>query len=212
MKNIEQYKIFDWLGNVDLNKLSKKEAKNKFSIFIKNKDNRINELKKIVEPNLYQNHLIKFSDNEILTFGEYIKLDKPKKMNLDYSLKSIQALSDWITEETIAYRKEVDTIKGFEELDIFDLSDFWKSVATDITIYYMETLKHNFDSNLKWVIQNEKVMDRNYPAIAGWKNIEDYGDGILFHILIEIYLLIYNNREKEDFIIRRLNYHMEDLL
>ncbi len=212
MDNIYEYKIFDWLDNIDLNKLSKKEAKEKFTIFTGSKDTRIKEFKKLIEPTLCQKHLIKFSNNEVLTFGEYIKLEKQKKMSLDYSLESIQAVSDWLTEKTINYRKEVDIASGMEELDIFDLSPLWKSIATDVSIYYMETLKKNFDSDLKWTIQNEKVMDRNYPAITGWKELEDYNDGILFHILREIFLLIYNNEKKEDFLIGRLNYHMEDLL
>lgn len=212
MKNIKEYKVFDWLDNTDLNKLSKKETKEKFTIFMNNKDTRINEFKKLIEPTLYQKYLIEFSKNEVLTFGEYIKLEKPKKMTLDYSLESIQALSDWITEETINYRKEVDIVNGMNDLDIFDLSPLWKSIATDISIYYMEVLRNNFNSDLKWVIQNEKVMDRNYPGITWWKELEDYTDGILFHILREIFLLIYNNENKEDFLIRRLNYHMKDLL
>jgi len=212
MKNKMKYEIFDWLDTIDLNKLSKKEAKNKFDIFMNNKDLRIEKFKEYIEPNLYQKYLIEFLDGGVSTFGEYIELETPKKMTLDYSLESIQAISDWITQETILYRKSANIKRGMAELNIFNLSPFWKSIATDITIYYMEVLKHNFDSDLKWVIQSEKVMDKNYPAITGWKELEDYTDGILFHVLREIFLLIYNNREREDFLIRRLNYHMEDLL
>lgn len=211
--DINKYEVFDWIKEKDLGLLSKKEANKKFEEFIKSKNKRIDELRKIIEPNLFQVHLIEFLDGGVSTLGENIKLNKPKKMTLDYSLESIQAISDWLTKYTKEYAKTIKIPPRNEQKLFKDVSSFWKSLASDISIYYFEVLKKNFDSTLTWEIQNEKVMDYNFPAITGWKKEKNYKDGILFYILREIFILITDEEDsKEDFLLYRLNYHMEELL
>lgn len=212
MKDVENYNIFNWLGDTDLSELSKKEAKEKFKYFNDIKGKRIESFKGFIEPKLFLMHSVVFRyENGMVPLIEPIKT--PQKMTLDYSIDSIQAISDWITIEAIKYQEKIDVSKKVSELDFFkDTNAFWKSIATDISIYYLEVLNYNFDNDLKWILEEDNVITKNYPSITNWNKSKMYKDGILYHIICEIFLLLYNKEKKEDFLIGRLNYHMEELL
>ena len=207
---MDKYIIDDWIGKEDISNLSKKVITEKFNYFCGIKSQRVKELKKIIEPDLYQNQSLVFRNKENLNpLTE--PLDKPIKMTLDFSLDSLLAISDWMTLKIAEYRNTV-IIPDVVEQDMYlHVPEIWKSIASDISIYYFKVLEHNFNNNLSWCIQNELVGGYHYPAITGWDQLADYKDGIAFYILREIFVLIMDGG-KEDFLIKRLNFHIEDLL
>ena len=104
--------------------------------------------------------------------------------------------------------KEIIELQG----GLWSTPSIWRSISSDIAIYYSEVLLKHYDSKLEWSLQTEKVMDYHFPALTSWKQLKDYKDGMGYYIFREIYALFGDNFEKEGFIAYRLSYHIEELL
>ena len=192
------YIIFDWEGETDIKSLPRKEARERFKVFMKYKDSRVGELKKLLEPELYRHYDVIINENKNICVPKLIKREVPIKQSLDFSIESIQALNEWIYEEAKKYGKSISnrmerftTQKPFYRCD----NKFLRSVATDCAIYIAEMMMKKPNNALYWDMGSsaKTYMARQYPALKGFQNVEykKYEDGIIYDIFMTVCEYIY---------------------
>lgn len=190
---IKNYKVFDFIGVTDIQKLSKKKAREKFDLFLAHKNERIAELKKLTEGELTLEYDVNFRFDQGMV-PEINKRDIIKTgIDLDLSEQSLQALNEWVLRE--AKNSSVDfkdNANFYYDLDEYSswVPSLWKSIITDCAIYLAEILiKKN--PSLYWFFDEKapkRVDNRYYPSIKGFSNAhEKYYISYVWEIYMHIY-------------------------
>lgn len=173
MLDIENYNIFDWIGEEELQNLTPKEGKEKFKLFQSRLDTATEELQKLVAPT---------------------------GLVLDHSRKSLQELNKIIYDEARAFGQsknfekpilaedEVNCTKGIPSL--------WKSIISDCVIYYSECLNPLL-KDVRWEsgVTGKRAEDRNWPRLL-WTNKDSVimGNGQTWYFYIYIYRILMGHR------------------
>jgi hypothetical protein len=164
--NIDEYIIFDWKGDSNIQPLTKSKSKKLYSIFLESKDNRIHEFQKLLGKNIK----LDFSENS-LDYIWYWLCDEVKKSNF---YKNYPPIKDQTT----------DFINGSYVPPIF------RSIANDISIYIAEMWFIKIPE-LEWkLVLSNSVEGSNHPGITGFPQaVKNFTYPITYYIYKLIYAI-----------------------
>lgn len=137
----DNYIIYDFYGEAYPNEnWTGREARAKLCELLKLKEERLDELSKLVS-----------------TDG----------INLDFSLESLQKLNDFICSELEGYAPSLD--RSIPSFNRYAVLPYFRSLAIDCTLYLGEILIKIDTENLKWDVYKstqKRLVHKLYPAVV----------------------------------------------